>query len=246
MRARCLLILMVLILLRPALPLRAQSSDSVRLSTLETSLWPEFDRSEVLVILQGRLAESVPLPTQLTLTMPEEAGEPHAVAAVDEEGSRWTAEYETRLVDDAIEVTYTSLEHQAFQFEYYWNILQIDGQQRQFTFTYQLGVLVDDLILVFQQPSGATSVALSPPAAKVSPGFAGLSYHRRPLGAVEAGQKIEWRVSYVKPNASLSAEMLPANEAEPAASSGVSSDAVSSVGDCCNVLQQYASSLAPT
>jgi hypothetical protein len=230
MRARHLLILMVLMLLRPALPLQAQSSDSLRLSTLEISLWPEFDRSEVLVILQGRLAESVPLPTQLTLTMPEEAGEPHAVAAVDEEGSRWTAEYETQLLDDAIEVTYTSLEHRAFQFEYYWNLLQIEGQQRQFTFTYQLAVSVDDLALVFQQPSGATSVTLSPPATEVSPGFAGLSYHRRSLGAVEAGQKIEWRVSYIKSDSSLSADMLPANEAEPAASSGVFSDTVSSVG----------------
>lgn len=230
MRARRLLILTMLILLRPALPLWAQSSDLVRLSALEISLWPEFDRSEVLVILQGRLAESVPLPAQLTLTMPEDAGEPHAVAAVDEEGSRWTVEYEAQLVDDAIEVTYTSLGHRAFQFEYYWNLLQIDGQQRQFTFTYQLGISVDDLTLVFQQPSGATSVALSPPAAEVSPGFAGLSYHRWPLGAVEAGQKIEWRVSYVKSDSSLSAEVLSANEAEPAASSGVSSDTVSGVG----------------
>lgn len=184
----------------------AQDAEPVRLSALEIALWPEYDEPEVLIIFQGRLAGDVPLPAELTLTMPQEAGEPHAVASVDGEGSRLTAAYDVHLVGDKIEVTYTSLQDRAFQFEYYLDVLQIEGDQRRFTFRYQLDAAVDDLVLEFQQPSGATNVVLRPPAEETYSGFADLTYHRLPLGALDAGQTVEWQASYDKPGLRLSAE----------------------------------------
>jgi len=147
----------------------------------------------------------------LTLTMPREAGEPHAVAAVDEEGSRWTAAYDVEVVGDAVEITYTSLQYRAFQFEYYWDALQIEEGRRQFTFRYALDLPVGDLALELQQPAGATGVVLDPPATESYPGFADLTYHRLPFGAVDAGRVVEWEVRYDKSSLDLSAELLSAD-----------------------------------
>lgn len=211
-------------ILWPILPAQAQDTDPVRLSTLEIALWPEFDEPEVLVIFQGRLVDDIPLPAQLTLTMPQEAGEPHAVAAVDEEGNRWTAEYDVQAAEDGIEVTYTSLRYRAFQFEYYLDILQVDGERREFTFHYSLDVPVDDLTLELQQPLGATNVALTPSSAEAYAGFAGLTYHRLPFGAMSAGQAVTLQVDYDKTNSRLSAETLSTDSPEPVATaSGPSS-----------------------
>ena len=200
-------------LLWTAHPAQAQESETMRFSTLEISLWPEFDKAELLVILQGRLVDAVPLPARLTLTVPKDAGEPHAVASVDEEGRRLTAAYEAQATDGGIEVTYTSLQDRAFQLEYYGDVLQVEGDQHAFTFRYQLDAPVDDLALVLQQPVGATDVVLDPAAVEAAPGFAGLTYHRLPLGAADAGQAIEWRVSYRKSGFGLSSEVVSASEA---------------------------------
>ena len=188
----------------------AQSAQgSVRLSTLEISLWPEFDKRELLVIFQGRLADGVPLPAVLTLSMPKEAGEPHAVASVDEADQRLTAAYELQEVGEETRVTYTSLQNLGFQFEYYWDALEIDGQTRTFTFSFTLDFPVDDFNLELQQPFDATNVTLSPPAMETTVGFGNLTYHQRPLGAVEAGRTVTWQVSYDKASDQLTASTLP-------------------------------------
>jgi len=198
-----LLALALLPLLWTEQPALAQDADPVRLSALEISLWPEFDRPELLVIFEGRLADDVPLPAVLTLTMPRAAGEPHAVAAVDESNQRLNSSYDVQVLGDEIKITYTSLEHRAFQFEYYLDALQGSVTRRQFTFSYALDLSVDDLALELQQPSGATNVVLDPPAATTYTGFADLTYYRLPLGAVDAGQRVAWRVSYDKTGSSL-------------------------------------------
>jgi hypothetical protein len=199
-----------IVLISPAAGALAQSAQgAVQLSTLEIALWPEFDEPELLVIFQGRLSDEVPLPTVLTLSMPREVGEPHAVASVDEENRRLTAAYELQEVGDEIRVTYTSLQNRGFQFEYYWDAIRVDGQARQFTFSFAPDFPVGDFSLELQQPFDATNVTLSPPAVETATGFGNLTYHQRPFGAVEAGQAVTWRVSYDKPSALLSAETLP-------------------------------------
>ena len=203
-RVRWTLVMMaVLGLLWPEGSTLAQDAEPVRLSALEIALWPDFDRPELLVIFQGQLADDVSLPAVLTLTIPKEAGEPHAVASVDEAGQRLNAEYDVQVLGDEIEITYTSLEHRAFQFEYYLDALQVKGKRRQFTFRYALDVPVDDLALELQQPSVATNVVLNPPAVETRRGFDDLTYHRLPLGALDAGQRVEWQVSYNESGSAL-------------------------------------------
>lgn len=192
----------------------AQETAPLRLSALEISLWPEFDRPELLVIVQGRLADDVPLPARLTLTIPREAGEPHAVAWMAQDGALLQAAYDLEQVGDGIAVTFTALEGRSFQLEYYLDALQVKGQQRQFTFDYRLDVATDELTLELQQPAGATNVVSDPSATETTVGFAGLTYHRLTLQDWAAGQTVEWQIRYDKAGLHLSAETLPTKEAE--------------------------------
>ncbi len=194
----------------------AQETTPLRLSALEISLWPEFDRPELLVIVQGRLADDVSLPVRLTLTIPREAGEPHAVAWVAQDGALLQAAYDLEQVSGGIAVTYTALEGRSFQLEYYLDALQVKGQQRQFTFDYRLDIATDELVLELQQPAGATNVVSDPPATETSIGFAGLTYHRLTLQDLAAGQNVEWQIHYDKSGLRLSAETLPTEEAAAA------------------------------
>jgi hypothetical protein len=202
MRVRWVVLLIVFGLLLPKGAAQAQDDGLVRLSALEITLWPEYDEPELLVIFQGRLADDVPLPAALTLTIPKEASRLHAVASVNEAGERLNAAHDVQAAGDGIKVTFTSLEHRAFQLEYYWDILQVEGKRRWFEFFYQLDVPVDDFALELQQPLGATSLVMEPPAAESYPGFADLTYHLLSFGAMDAGQVVSWQVSYEKPDSS--------------------------------------------
>lgn len=222
-------IMVVLAVLRTGPSVMAQDPEgAMRLSALEIALWPEYDKPEVLVIFQGRLADDVPLPAQLTLTMPQEAGEPHAVASVDEEGNRLTAAYDLETMEGEIRVTYTSLQDRAFQFEYYLDALQVDGERRQFTFSYRSDLAVEDFALELQQPLDSRNLVLDPPASKTYTGFAELTYHRLLFNdPLKAGQMVEWRVSYDKSSPRLSDEIL-AIDAE--ATSGTAEASISGAG----------------
>jgi len=55
-------------------------TDSPEVSELTVELWPEFDRSEVLVIYRAQLSDSTPLPAEVTFRFPGYVEAMHAVA----------------------------------------------------------------------------------------------------------------------------------------------------------------------
>ena len=52
------------------------AQDAIRLQQLQVDLWAEYDQPAMLVIYQGTLAPDTPLPTTLTLRLPERVGNP--------------------------------------------------------------------------------------------------------------------------------------------------------------------------
>ncbi|MEE8390932.1 MAG: hypothetical protein V3S14_09090, partial [Anaerolineae bacterium] len=115
---------------------RAQSSPP-SFQTLSISLWPEFDRPDVLVIYRGELSTDTELPAQLTFRIPGYVESMHAVAArqddalfnVDPASIEWT-----RAGDEAWLSFPTALP--GIHLEYYDPvILSKQGQTRQITYT---------------------------------------------------------------------------------------------------------------
>ena len=95
------------------------------ISSLEVSLWPEFDHPEVLVIYRGRLDADTPLPVPVEILIPAGSGGPSAVAYVTPDGQRFNQQYTTREEGDWLAISF-DLEAQGFQLEYY-DALPVDS-----------------------------------------------------------------------------------------------------------------------
>lgn len=180
----------------------ARAQDTPGLSVLEISLWPEFDRPEVLVIFRGLLAEGTPLPIPLEIRIPAAVGQPTAVAYVGEDGQRYNQQYTTRNEGDWLVVSF-ELAEQGFQLEYY-DALPIDSTgQRQYTYSYSADYSVASLTMEMQEPPTAEALSLEPPADSATTAPDGLVYHVLNVGTLEQGEAQNWTFSYQKSNDAL-------------------------------------------
>ena len=203
---RVLLSLVVLLAIQ-AWPMLAQAQDSPALSSLEVSLWPEYDRAEVLVIYNGTFAPETRLPVPVEMRIPARVGSPTAVAYRSDD-RLLTQEYVTREDGDWLVVAF-ELRTLEFQLEYYDDQLSLQaGGGREFNYSYRADHPVADLRLVAQVPPDAESFALNPAADSVSEGDYGLQYHTAEVGPVQRGQELAWTLSYEKTSPTLTEELL--------------------------------------
>ncbi len=63
------------------------------LASISVDLWPEYDRSSMLVIYHMILSPEVVLPAELSVPIPAGAGSPHAVAIRQPDNSLITVPY---------------------------------------------------------------------------------------------------------------------------------------------------------
>lgn len=196
-------------------------------STLEISLWPEFDRPEVLVIYRGLFEEGTSLPVPVEIRIPARAGQPSAVAYVGDDGQRFNQQYTTRNEGDWLVVSF-ELEELGFQLEYYDPLPVDSAGQRNYTFSYTADYTVSSMSLELQQPPSAKDVSLDPPATSSRTASDGLVYHLLEVGALQQGAEQSWTFSYQKDNADLTVSMSN-QAASPAATTLPASDDDSTV-----------------
>jgi zinc-ribbon domain len=188
------------------------AQETPALSSLEISLWPEYDRPEVLVILRGSFESTTPLPVQAEISLPAKVGQPTAVAWVDEAGGQFTQDYTTRVEGDWLVVSF-ELAVPRFQVEYY-DTLPVDSTgQRQYTYSYKADYDVGSLTVDFQVPPTAKGFTLEPPADAVVTEEDTLTYHVVDVGSLAQGDERTWTFTYQKDNADLTAATLPQPEA---------------------------------
>jgi hypothetical protein len=200
-------LLVILVLCGAGLTGLVQAQESPSLASLDISLWPEYDRPEVLVIYRGQLDADVALPTSLEIAVPARVGQPTAVAYVDEAGERLNQQYTTRLEGDSLIIIF-ELVTQRFQLEYYDALPLGEAGERTYTYAYTAEYPTTALNIEFQVPPTAQGFQLSPPADAVVEGGGGLSYHLVQAGTLSAGDTREWTFSYVKDNSELTAAGL--------------------------------------
>lgn len=182
-----------------AVPARAAQEAAVE--HLQVSLWPEYDRPDVLIMLDGALAPEVTLPATLALPIPEGVT-PHAVAWRDATGLK-VANYKLETHDGRTLVSMT-LPKPGFHLEYYAPLERSAGR-RGYTFEWPGAVAVAKLTYEVEVPTGATDFVIKPPATSSRVGADGLTYRMGDLGALPGGRRERIEISYKKDTDTLSA-----------------------------------------
>ncbi len=194
----------------------------VQIQQLRVQVMPEFDDPRVLVIVQGRLAETdLTFPLDLTFRLPREA-QINQMATMDIVSGGTTSQPFESAPDpeDArgLLVTY-SLDNAHFFYEYYYDPI-VGEVDKHFDFAFSSLYPVQNLLLEVQQPRTASNFGLVPPAAGTrTDDSLGLAYHQINVGPLAAGAETTLTVSYAKadPLPSISREQVMGMQMPPAA-----------------------------
>lgn len=170
--------------------------------SLQIELWPDYDRTAVLVLFTGTLASDTPLPATVTLPLPIGA-EVNAVARITADGTL-TDDIQSSTSVDAVTFTTPDLR---FRVEYY-QPYTVESTQHSFTFDWLANFAVNELTLSIQQPTAATNLQTEPPATAQN-GRDGFTYHVLPSQAVPANQPYQTTLRYTMATPKLSVDNLP-------------------------------------
>lgn len=219
-RAAALLALAVALLAFAPTVVLAQ--DAIRLASLQVSIWPEYDRPTALIILDGRLAETVPLPASLAIRIPARASSPHAVAVTDEAGQLLSVPYTSQPAGDDIMILFQT-QTLGFRVEYYDPSLSVEGEARRFDFDWQVDYAIDMALARVQQPRDARDLAGEPALTALGAGQDGLDYHELRWGAAAPGDSLRLSLTYAKAGTGLTAAgqgSVPQPQTAPTAAAG--------------------------
>ena len=205
----CLLAALVCL---PALSARAQ--EPVSLSTLNVSLWPEYDQPSLLVIYKAQIAPEVSLPAEITFRIPSQAGEPTAVAVGPNADSVADVTVQLQPAGEWVQVSFIATTP-AIQLEYYDPRLEKNGNQRTLNYSWPGDYAVDSLTLDVQHPIGSSNFSVTPPASNQVQDDEGFVYDLIDKGSVPAGETFVVTASYQKDTDELSATNLPIQPSAP-------------------------------
>lgn len=207
-------LILPLLLVMLALPVVGMAQVDLGVASLEIAIWPEYDRPGVLVIYQLRLVDEVDGTNLVTLPIPVEVGEPHAVAAWYPDGRlddnvTWTTTQQGEWILVEVETDTNGV-----WLEFYDDLLE-EGTSRQYEFSWPGFLAVDALSIEVLHPVGARDLQITPTGDVIN-AENGLTYTQIELGARQVGQPFTLELSYDKPSAT--SLPLPGQTINPALS----------------------------
>lgn len=188
--------------LLPSVALAQENSPPTSLIGLEVRLWPEFDNNDLLVIAIGQLAPDTQLPTTIEFTLPENA-DLNAVAEVDGNGAVLNAAY-----TETGSVLLIEVQTGTYQVEYYMPVIEAEGDQRSYEFSFTTDYPVDNLIWQVQQPPNTGSLVLSRETDVVATDQFGFPSYLLANQSVEAGATLLLSATYERANDQLTADFI--------------------------------------
>jgi hypothetical protein len=212
MRKWLLILAMGMILIFPSF---AFAQNEVRIASLEVSLWPEYDRPQVLVINTISLSPDTSFPATVELRMPVAAKAPHVVAVgvsaelVTDQGVQFTTKRVGKWLVVSIEAS-----GPAIQFEYYDPGLKKDGDLRSYVYEWSSSHDVVAFAIAVQKPFDAVNMKTSPVLADDGIYPNKLRYYRSELDPIPAGASFLLEMSYEKPTDTLSVSRLQVEPVE--------------------------------
>jgi hypothetical protein len=212
MKKLVLLILVIFLSLMVVTPARA---DTLHISQMEISIWPEYDRPETLVIYRISFSSITDFPTRVSIRIPSSAGTPYLVAMKDLDGLLYDLEY--TLVSDGswnrIEFITSSPD---LQIEFYDPVNELSDARHEYSYRWVSDYPIDALTLEVQKPKFATTMSTEPDLGKgvVNPDD-GLTYYTAEIGEVSQGVILNLKISYLKTNSELSASLMSVHAVNP-------------------------------
>jgi hypothetical protein len=202
---RTLLTILVLslLLIGALLPSTAAAQQAITLDQVDIRVWPEFDQPSVLVIYSGSVAGPVEEPLDLQFTLPPNVTL-NAVAYPDSTtGDLLNAE--SSLDGQTLTLTTPT---GGFHVEVYDPALQVNGQGRAYSLSWQSPYPVNALSWEIQQPAGASDVSIIPAADDTGSDQFGLPVYFIHQTGIQAGQDATIVLEYTKSTDALTAEQL--------------------------------------
>ena len=191
-----------------ALPPRTFAQTPDRLTSLKISLWPEFDKPTVLVILDGVLADPSNLPRQISVLIPANAQ--LTVATWANPDSSFAPEQpaqQTKQDDGYTRVTFT-LAQPTFRVEYYHDLLR-GAPDKTLDFAFKSIGAIDAVSLEIQQPLKATNFTVTPTTPNTRTDTDGFKYFSYVFSNIAAGQTITAQAKYTKTDPNPSVQSAP-------------------------------------
>jgi len=189
-------------------PSFALAQDGIAIQSVNVSLWPEYDKAEMLVINYIALSEDTTFPVQFDVRVPADAVL-HTVAVgessegVTDQGVDYTTKKDVEWLVISVAAT-----GPAIQIEYYDPNLKKDGNLRSYSYRWLSDYDVAGFGVVFQEPFDATefksSLALQDDGVHAD----NMQYYFSDVGAVPADKVFTFDVSYQKPTDTLSVSRL--------------------------------------
>jgi hypothetical protein len=204
----------IVVLLVSLIPLTAEAQTAAsNLNEVQVDLWPDLDRPSVLVLITATLPDDASYPATVQFAL---SAEPTAVATVASDGQMLNAPFKT-LSEDETYVIEVETSEPLLRIEYYFPYSR-EGENVNFTYHWLGGAAVDNLVLMFREPSMATAVT---PDARFEPIGTlpdGQNYYQWDVGAIGHDETITADFSYAAPpaivqNVSSAGAPAPAQEA---------------------------------
>jgi len=206
MRKWFLILVMAVLLVFPSF---VSAQAVIAIQSVNVSLWPEYDKAEMLVINSIMLSADTAFPVQLDVRIPADAVL-HTVAVGESSSSVSDQDVEKTTVKDGewlvVSITATG---PAIRIEYYDPSLKKEGDLRSYSYRWLSDYHVAEFVAVFQEPIDATQFksSLSLQDDGVHPED-NLHYYFSTAGAVPAGETFAFDLSYQKPSDALSVSQL--------------------------------------
>jgi len=189
-------------------PSFAFAQGEIAIQSMDVSLWPEYDKADMLVINSIELSKDTVFPVQLDVRIPADSVL-HTVAvgnsgdAVSDQGIEKTTVKDGEWLVVSIAATGPFI-----QIEYYDPGLKKDGDLRSYSYRWLSEYDVAEFTAVFQEPFDATQFESSLSLLDDGVHPDNMQYYFSSVGAVPAGKVFTFDLNYQKPTDALSVSRL--------------------------------------
>jgi hypothetical protein len=200
------LLVFAALLIGVLIPAVVSAQGETIINELRVKLWPEYDRSDLLVIYDFTLAPGTVTPTTLNMRVPADA-DITAVAQQTPTGL-FVVNFKTGVKGDWQTVTFDVTDKSAYRLEYYVPIQKKDST-RQFNFIWPGDYAVNTLVVEAQEPPKTTDFTTNPVLPNVETTTDGLSTHSGTFGSLKKDEQWTLQANYSRTTDELTVSGQP-------------------------------------